>query len=199
MLQFYYGEDGIDPTQTGCLKTFPFLFYNSPQVGRLFYCFLPIPHAMRIFSSLFPPVLQLATGGCSTLLQRRQSICGWLQSGCAVRVLLFPSDHVHTKHASLLASVMKLFDVPANHKTFPSASAGQGRWVPALKAAPAVCLGQPRQSGTRAPTPPRHSARWRDGTNSRGQLFKSLSDMVLSLATLPAHQLHHAPSAQTAA
>ena len=31
--QFYYGEDGIDPMQTGCLKTFPFLFYNSPQVG----------------------------------------------------------------------------------------------------------------------------------------------------------------------
>ena len=30
-LQFYYGEDGIDPCQTGCLKTFPFLFYNSPQ------------------------------------------------------------------------------------------------------------------------------------------------------------------------
>ncbi|KAI3425875.1 hypothetical protein D9Q98_007848 [Chlorella vulgaris] len=31
IVQFYYGEDGIDPTQTGCLKTFPFLFYNSPQ------------------------------------------------------------------------------------------------------------------------------------------------------------------------
>ncbi|KAL4436828.1 hypothetical protein ABPG75_003967 [Micractinium tetrahymenae] len=31
IVQFYYGEDGIDPMQTGCLKTFPFLFYNSPQ------------------------------------------------------------------------------------------------------------------------------------------------------------------------
>ncbi len=30
----YYGEDGVDPMQTGCLKTFPFLFYNSPQVGQ---------------------------------------------------------------------------------------------------------------------------------------------------------------------
>jgi len=199
VLQFYYGEDGIDPTQTGCLKTFPFLFYNSPQVGRLFDCFLPIPHAMRIFSSLFPPVLQLATGGCSTLLQRRQSICGWLQSGCAVRVLLFPSDHVHTKHASLLVSVMKLFDVPANHKTFPSASAGPGPWVPAPPPPPAGCLGQPRPSGPPAPTPPPHPAPWRGGKKHPGQLFKSLSDMVLSLATLPAHQLHHAPSAQTAA
>ena len=42
LLQFYYGEDGIDPMQTGCLKTFPFLFYNSPQVrqpgGRRLNC-----------------------------------------------------------------------------------------------------------------------------------------------------------------
>ena len=30
----------------------------------------------------------------------------------------------------------------------PTAPAGQGRWVPALPAAPAVCLRQPRQSGT---------------------------------------------------
>ena len=46
--------------------------------------------------------------------------------------------------------------------------AGQGRWVPALPATPAVCLRQPRQTVTRAPTPPRHSVRWWDGTNSRG-------------------------------
>ena len=51
------------------------------------------------------------------------------------------------------------------------ATAGQGRWVLALPAAPAVCLRQPRQSGTRAPTPPRHSVRWWDGTNSRGHPF----------------------------
>jgi hypothetical protein len=33
LVQFYYGEDGIDPTQTGCLRTFPFLFYNTPQAS----------------------------------------------------------------------------------------------------------------------------------------------------------------------
>jgi hypothetical protein len=43
VLQFYYGEDGIDPTQTGCLKTFPFLFYNSPQVRAvLLVLMLPV-------------------------------------------------------------------------------------------------------------------------------------------------------------
>lgn len=31
VVQFLYGEDGIDPTQTGCLRTMPLLFYNSPQ------------------------------------------------------------------------------------------------------------------------------------------------------------------------
>jgi DNA-directed RNA polymerase I subunit RPA1 len=31
VVQFVYGEDGVDPTQAGCLRTLPLLFYNSPQ------------------------------------------------------------------------------------------------------------------------------------------------------------------------
>lgn len=31
VVQFLYGEDGIDTTQTGCLRTLPLLFYNMPQ------------------------------------------------------------------------------------------------------------------------------------------------------------------------
>ena len=34
IVQFYYGEDGIDPTQTGMLRALPFLFYNMPQASR---------------------------------------------------------------------------------------------------------------------------------------------------------------------
>lgn len=31
IVQFLYGEDGIDTTQTGCLRTLPLLYYNMPQ------------------------------------------------------------------------------------------------------------------------------------------------------------------------
>ena len=31
IIQFLYGEDGVDTTQTGCLRTLPLLFYNLPQ------------------------------------------------------------------------------------------------------------------------------------------------------------------------
>ena len=31
LLQFYYGEDGIDPSLTGMLRAFPLIFWNVPQ------------------------------------------------------------------------------------------------------------------------------------------------------------------------
>lgn len=34
VVQFAYGEDGLDPTQTGCIRTMPLLFYNMAQSAK---------------------------------------------------------------------------------------------------------------------------------------------------------------------
>ncbi|KFM27291.1 DNA-directed RNA polymerase I subunit rpa1 [Auxenochlorella protothecoides] len=35
IVQFHYGEDGIDTTRTGCLRTLPFFYGNMPQLGKI--------------------------------------------------------------------------------------------------------------------------------------------------------------------
>lgn len=77
---------------------------------------------------------------------------------------------------------------------------GAGPLGSALPAPLAVCLRQPRESRTRAPTPPHHSVRWRDGTNSRGHpvstpsyfgLHPCLLHTRLLLLHLPTHPFTH--------